>query len=282
MPELPEVETIVRGIREPLTGKTIMAAQVFSLKIRTMIPQHLSDSLTGVRIASVVRRAKYILIHLESGSTLIIHLGMTGNLRLLKPSLSPYQSGRHDHLWLQLNDKVGLVFSDPRRFGMLDIVKTDTLDEWAPFRKLGPEPLDSSFTGLILAERFKGKKVAVKLALMNQDVVVGVGNIYASEALFAAGISPLRAAGQIGKERVEKLCAAVKKVLRAAIRAGGSSLRDYRNADGNVGFFQNKFNVYNREGEACPGCMCDIAQTGGIKKIAQGGRSTFYCPRKQT
>jgi formamidopyrimidine-DNA glycosylase len=194
----------------------------------------------------------------------------------------PYQARRHDHLWVRLGGGTGFVFSDPRRFGLLDLAETEKLDAWPAFRALGPEPLEREFTGKALMDRLKGRKAAIKPVLMNQSVVVGVGNIYASEALFDAGISPLRAAGRIGMEKAGQLCTSVKKVLRASIRAGGSSLKDYRDADGNAGFFQNRFNVYNREGQACPGCVCDITRTGGIRKITQAGRSTFYCPRKQT
>ena len=283
MPELPEVETVVRGLHGPLRGRQITAASVYTPKIRTLVPPGLATSLTGASVLDVVRRAKYILIHLSTGQTLVIHLGMTGSLQLMKaPRTGAYVPRKHDHLWLKLSDGVAVVFSDPRRFGIIDLVETDALAQWPPLKKLGPEPLERAFTGKILEDCLAGRKVAIKLALLNQERVVGVGNIYASEALFHAGISPLKEAGKVRGAKAETLCGTIKKVLRASIRAGGSSLRDYRHADGELGFFQNRFAVYDREGEKCPGCTCDVVKTGGIKKIVQGGRSTFYCPRKQT
>lgn len=280
MPELPEVETIVRGLRGPLVGRTVTDAKTFSLKIRTPVPKTLAKALTGARIDVVERRAKYILISLDTGHTMVIHLGMTGSIRVGHPRAA-FKPNRHDHLWFRLDDATEIVFSDPRRFGILDLIPTAQLAEWPPLKKLGPEPLDRAFTGAVLAGLLKGRKVAVKLALMNQDLVVGVGNIYASEALFLSGISPLKEARSVSAQKCETLCAAIKTVLKASIRAGGSSLRDYRHANGEVGFFQDRFSVYDREGKKCPGCTCDVDKTGGIKRVVQGGRSTFYCPRKQ-
>ncbi len=282
MPELPEVETVVRGLRAPLETQKITAAQVFSAKIRTPIPVHLASAVTGRTIISVARRAKYILIHLNDDLTIIIHLGMTGNIRLVEKSPATWSPEKHDHLFLRLHSKTAMVFSDPRRFGVLDLVKTSELSQWKSIRDLGPEPLERNFTGAVLKNNLSGRKTAVKLALLNQSLLVGVGNIYASEALFRAGISPLRPALKVTSAQAETLCGAIKEVLRAAIKAGGSTLKDYRHASGEIGFFQNRFAVYDRAGAACPGCTCDIAKTGGIKRLVQGGRSTFYCPRKQS
>ncbi len=282
MPELPEVETVVRGLRGPLAGRSIKEARVYSLKIRTPIPKSLSKTLTGAAIAGVERRAKYILIHLESAQTLVIHLGMTGSLQLMGQGAKTYAPRKHDHLWLRLDNGEELVFADPRRFGVIDLVATAALPAWPSIAKLGPEPLERAFTGRVLKERLGTRKIALKVALMNQELVVGVGNIYASEALFYSGISPLREAGQLTAAEADLLCAMIKKVLRASIEAGGSSLRDYRQASGELGFFQNRFAVYDREGKACPGCTCEPDKTGGIKRLVQGGRSTFYCPRKQS
>lgn len=280
MPELPEVETVVRGLRLPLTGRTIKAAKTYSLKIRTLIPANLAQALTGARILEVARRAKYILIHLDNDATLVIHLGMTGNLRLTRGRT--HTPLKHDHLWFRLDDDSAIVFSDPRRFGVVDLVRTTDLAEWKSLRDLGPEPLERVFTGQVLADILRGRKTPVKIALMKQENVVGVGNIYASEALFYAGISPLREAASVTAAEAELLCAMIKKVLRASIKAGGSSLKDYRQTSGDMGFFQNKFAVYDRAGAACPGCTCNVGKTGGIKRVVQGGRSTFYCPRKQS
>jgi formamidopyrimidine-DNA glycosylase len=281
MPELPEVETVVRGLRAPLTAKKIIKAQVFSVKIRTPIPVGFADDVTGATIVDVTRRAKYILIHLSNHHTIIIHLGMTGSVQLVTKAPASHVPAKHDHLFMRLSDGSGFVFSDPRRFGVLDLVKTEELTHWKSIRYLGPEPLEKVFTGRVLETLFADRKTAVKLALLNQNILVGVGNIYASEALFQAGISPLKPASAVRGEKAEKLCASIKKVLKAAIKAGGSSLRDYRHANGDVGFFQDSFAVYDREGEKCPGCTCDVAKTGGIKRIVQSGRSTFYCPSKQ-
>lgn len=281
MPELPEVETVVRGLRGPLSGKKITSAQVFSLKIRTLIPTTLTKDITGTKIETVWRRAKYILISLNNAHTIVIHLGMTGSVQLIPRAPKIYTPQKHDHFFVRLADGSGFVFSDPRRFGVLDLVRTEELNEWKSLRDLGPEPLEKSFTGAALQEMMAGRKTAIKLALLNQNILVGVGNIYASEALFQAGISPLKAAHLVRGEKAEKLCAAIKKVLNASIRAGGSTLKDYRHATGEVGFFQDRFSVYDREGESCRGCTCDVKKTGGVKRVVQGGRSTFYCATKQ-
>lgn len=284
MPELPEVETVVRGLRPYLSGQKIVAAQVFSAKVRIPVPKTLAKNLAGARILGVERRAKYIYVHLESGMTMVIHLGMTGSVIMTKGARktnASFVAGRHDHLWFSLEDGTEIVFSDPRRFGVLTSMPTKTLAEWAPIASLGPEPLDKKFTGDVLHARLRGRKTPIKIALMNQEIVVGVGNIYASEALFMAGISPLREAGTISAAKIATLVEAIKTVLKASIRPGGSSLRDYRQANGEVGFFQNRFSVYDRAGEACPGCNCNVERTGGITRLVQGGRSTFYCPRRQ-
>ncbi len=283
MPELPEVETVVRGLEKPLLGRRIERADVYSKKIRTPLPRGLSARIAGSRIVCVRRRAKYILLDLDNGRTIVIHLGMTGNIQLLGKGALGHRPGRHDHVLLHLAGRgpEGMLFSDPRRFGVFDLLETATIEEAKSFRDLGVEPLERQFTGEVLEELFAGRKTAVKLALMNQSLVVGVGNIYASEALFRAGISPLKPAFSVRGEKAENLCAAVKKVLSDAINAGGSTLRDYRHANGDIGFFQDRFSVYDREGEACPGCTGDLSRKGGVKRIVQGGRSTFYCPVKQ-
>jgi formamidopyrimidine-DNA glycosylase len=285
MPELPEVETVVRGLRPHLAGQKIAQAQVFSTKIRIPIPKTLVSDLVGARILDVERRAKYIYVHLDRDITMVIHLGMTGSVILTKnkadKTATAFAAKRHDHLWVRFEDGTEIVFSDPRRFGVLTSMATKTLIEWPPIASLGPEPLDKKFTGEVLHARLKGRKTPIKVALMNQEIVVGVGNIYASEALFKAGISPLREAGTLSIAKVSLLVEAIKTVLKASIRAGGSSLRDYRQASGEVGFFQDKFSVYDREGLACPGCTCHVERTGGIKRLVQGGRATFFCPRKQ-
>lgn len=280
MPELPEVETVCRGLVPVLARKTIQKAFVYTPKIRVPVPKGLAGIVEGRRVVSISRRAKYILIHLHDETVLIIHLGMTGTIRFFDNHVT-YKKIKHDHLLLGLDNGKAMVFNDPRRFGMILHVKKSELETHASFRHLGPEPLEKEFTPKALQEALRGRKTAIKIALMDQTIVVGVGNIYASEALFRAGISPLRPAGDVSLPELKKLHAAIRAVLEEAIQSGGSTLRDYRKTDGELGYFQHKFRVYEHEGEACKGCKCSINRTGGIKKIVQGGRSTYYCPRKQ-
>ncbi|MDB5490941.1 MAG: 5-hydroxymethyluracil glycosylase [Micavibrio sp.] len=278
MPELPEVETVCRGLEPVMMGQVITRIDTHRAGLRVPFPEALSENVAGARVLRIARRAKYILIHLNNGMVLVIHLGMSGRMTVEEAGFKP---ARHDHMVIHLKDKRMVAFNDARRFGVVDLVEEGAMESHALFRHLGPEPLSNEFSGPALAAKLKGKKTSVKVAIMDQRVVVGVGNIYASEALFLSGISPKRLAGQVQGERAEALVRAIRKVLQKAIRAGGSSLRDYRQADGELGYFQHQFTVYNREGQACPGCTCDIAKTKGILRITQGGRSSFYCPRKQ-
>ncbi|MGZ9107242.1 MAG: bifunctional DNA-formamidopyrimidine glycosylase/DNA-(apurinic or apyrimidinic site) lyase [Micavibrio sp.] len=278
MPELPEVETVCRGLDPVLRGQGIRQVELRREGLRKPFPPHLKKTLENSVISHVARRAKYILVHLKNGKVLIIHLGMSG--RVLVEG-KDYQPKTHDHLILHLkNDRV-IVLNDPRRFGIVLLLDGDKMNDDPAFQNLGPEPLSNQFSGPALSARLKGKKVAIKTALMDQRVVVGVGNIYAAEALFLAGISPKRSAHLVTGERAEKLAAAIRSVLEKAIAAGGSTLRDHRRVDGELGYFQHHFAVYGRAGKACPGCTCDIMKTKGIRRIVQGGRSTFYCPVKQ-
>jgi formamidopyrimidine-DNA glycosylase len=203
---------------------------------------------------------------------------MSGRIVFYGPG---YRPQTHDHFILHLEDGQCVVLNDPRRFGIVDLVRADALGTHTLFAHLGPEPLGNEFSAPFLESALKNRKTAIKLAIMDQTVVVGVGNIYASEALFLSGINPNRAANKVRGERAEKLVAAIRTVLKRAIKAGGSTLRDHRQANGELGYFQHSFSVYDRAGQACPGCDCDIDSTGGIQKIVQGGRSSFYCPRKQ-
>jgi formamidopyrimidine-DNA glycosylase len=277
MPELPEVETVCRGLARALTGKKITSIEVRRAGLRHPFPPELG-SLGGVRVTGIRRRAKYILADLDNGKTLIIHLGMSGRL-VVDKGKQPVQ--KHDHMIIRMADGASVVFNDARRFGIVDLAPAEGLEEHAFFRHLGPEPLEKTFSASYLAGRLKGRKTAIKLALMDQRIVVGVGNIYASEALFRAGISPRRRAGALKPAEITRLVNAVRDVLNAAIRAGGSSLRDYVQADGELGYFQHHWAVYDKAGQACPGCTCDIRKNGGIRKFTQGARSTFYCPRRQ-
>lgn len=278
MPELPEVETVCRGLDPVMTGRVIVRIDVRRAGLRKPFPPRLKEDAERVRILRLSRRAKYILIHLANGFVLVIHLGMSGRVQIEPESYTPKT---HDHLILHLDNGRVIALNDPRRFGNVLLLRETELGTAPEFRLLGPEPLSNDFNGPYLADRLRGKAVAIKTALMDQRIVVGVGNIYASEALFLAGISPKRRAGTVTGERAEKLAAAIRAVLEKAIRAGGSTLRDHRQANGALGYFQHHFTVYDRAGRACPGCDCDILKTKGIQRIVQGGRSSFYCPRKQ-
>ena len=277
MPELPEVETICSGLKRTLPGHRIVEVRQNRKDLRIPFPAGLKD-IKGRKVTAIGRRAKYILAHLDDGRTLIIHLGMSGRLTV---SNKKYTPEKHDHLVLALENGVLAVLNDPRRFGAVDIAQTKNLARHKFFAHLGPEPFDKTFTAAYLAEKFKTKKIAVKLALMDQELVVGVGNIYAAEALFLAGIDPRRPAQSLKAGALKKLVAAIRQILKTAIKAGGSSLRDYVQADGSSGSFQQQFSVYGRKGRKCRGCTCNIKKTGGVQRITQGARSTFYCPMKQ-
>lgn len=275
MPELPEVETICRGLAKALIGKTFCRVTRRRKDLRFPIPARLDKEVAGRTILSITRRAKYIMLHLEGGMTLLLHLGMSGRLVLERGHKTPE---KHDHILFYTSCGQCLRFNDPRRFGMVDLYATDKLEQHRLLRHLGPEPLQKGFSPRILHSALQGKKQAIKLALMDQRLVVGVGNIYASEALFLARINPARDAGSLSHAECARLVPAIRRVLRKAIAAGGSSLRDYVQADGALGHFQNSFAVYGRTGERCRGCTC---KTGGIRRIVQGGRATFYCPHRQ-
>jgi formamidopyrimidine-DNA glycosylase len=278
VPELPEVESICRDLMPVLKGQVIESAAVRRRDLRAPFPQGLGAKLAGRRVMQVARRAKYILVHLDSAQILVLHLGMSGRILIQEANYKPQ---KHDHFILTLMDGKKIVFNDPRRFGIVYLMGDDEIKTHPAFFHLGPEPLSNEFSGPILAAALKGKKTAIKTAIMDQRIVVGVGNIYASESLFMTGIGPARLAGTIRDDEAELLAGAIRAVLDKAIRAGGSTLRDYRRIGGEAGSFQSHFAVYDKEGRSCPGCVCDIGKTGGIRRIAQGGRSTFYCPGKQ-
>jgi formamidopyrimidine-DNA glycosylase len=284
MPELPEVETVRRALQADLEGDVIKTVTAHREGLRVPFPKDLAERLRGRRIDSVARRAKYIVIDMQGGpkghDVFVLHLGMSGRIRI-HPRGAHEKPGKHDHLVIVTEKGMQMVFNDPRRFGMAILLRAGEMETHPAFKDLGPEPLGNGFSGPVLARALKGRKTAIKLALLDQHVVAGVGNIYDCEALFHAGISPLRQALSLNGGEAEKLAASIKKVLRGAIAAGGSSLRDYRHTNGETGTFQQKLAVYGREGKACPGCTCDVARTGGVLRISQGGRSTFYCPRKQ-
>ena len=280
MPELPEVETVCRGMDKALRGRTVLKAEAHREGLRVPFPKGLAGKLQGRRILGCRRRAKYIIVDLDDGQDLVIHLGMSGQIFLVPPG-QVHIRRKHDHLVMDFDDGSKLAFNDARRFGVVLLLEEGHINEHKAFSGLGPEPLERSFTGKTLAKLLEGCKTDIKAALMDQRTVAGLGNIYVSEALFLAGISPRRRAATVQGQKADDLAAAIKKVLLAAIRAGGSTLKDYRQADGELGYFQHSFAVYDRAGQACPGCTCAVNKTGGIERIVQGGRSTFFCPRKQ-
>jgi len=269
MPELPEVETICRGVAPHLIGRRIVAVEVRERRLRWPVTAEI-DALVGECIGGVSRRAKYLLMAV-GGGTVILHLGMSGSLRLSEAGAA---WRKHDHLGWLLDSGKELRFHDPRRFGCVLFCKGDPC-EHRLIRDLGPEPLGEGFDGDYLAARAKGRATAIKGFIMDSRVVVGVGNIYASEALFHAGIHPRRAAGRVAPQRLGRLVTAIQSVLRAAIAQGGTTLKDFVREDGTPGYFKQSLQVYGREGDSCAVCQA------ALRRFVQAGRSTFYCPRCQ-
>ena len=265
MPELPEVETTVRGLEPALLGAVLTRVDVRRPDLRRAIPVDLRQRMTGARVTALSRRAKYGIVETDRGDSMIFHLGMSGRWRVDADEI-----GVHDHLVLETDAGRVLALCDPRRFGSLDLVDTVAREVWPPFAALGPEPLGPEFSSAHLKRVFAGRAAPIKALLLDQRVVAGLGNIYVCEALNMAGISPTLAAGRVSKPRLDKLVAAIREVLTAAILAGGSSLRDYVRPDGQLGYFAKDWRVYGREGEACP---CG----GTVERRVDGGRSTFWC-----
>ena len=270
MPELPEVETTVRGLSGVLKGRQIHRVEARRADLRHAFPSDLGQRLTGAIVIDLGRRAKYGLVHTNRGDTMIFHLGMSGAWRV-----DPSEIGKHDHLLLETNEGRKLHLRDPRRFGSVDLVPTAELQDWPVFKALGPEPLGGAINGKWLKHEFAGRTAAVKLLLLDQRIVAGLGNIYACEALFRAKIDPRKPAGRVSKAKLDALADAIPLVLEEAIEAGGSSLKDFVAPDGELGYFSKKFDVYDREGEPCHRCE------DKVRRIVQGGRSTFFCPSCQ-
>ncbi len=287
MPELPEVETVRRGLAPVMEGQRILAAELRRPGLRWPFPPEMAERLTGARVLRLGRRSKYILADLDSGETLILHLGMSGRLLVSGAAAARSVPGafhhihpapeKHDHVVLEMEDGSRITFNDARRFGAMDLVATDEVEAHRLLAGLGPDPLGNGFDEAYLVIRLRGRMTAVKAALLDQRLVAGLGNIYVSEALFRAGIAPWRKAGRIAERRAARLVPVIRSVLEEAIEAGGSSLRDYRQTGGELGYFQHAFRVYGRAGAACltPGC------TGTVRRMVQGGRSSFWCPACQ-
>jgi formamidopyrimidine-DNA glycosylase len=278
MPELPEVETVMRGLQARLLGRTISRALVHRPDLRWAFPPGLAARLTGARVAGFRRRAKYILMRLDGADSVLIHLGMSG--RMLIGPAGRNDIPLHEHLTLETADGWRVGFVDPRRFGSVDLLATEAEDSHRLLAGLGPEPLEAAFTPAVLSAALAGRRTPVKAALLDQGTVAGLGNIYVCEALFRAGISPLRRADTVAGARAMRLVAAIKATLAEAIAAGGSSLRDYVQPDGELGYFQHAWKVYGRTGEPCERCPGPSA-CAGVCRIVQSGRSTFYCRRTQ-
>lgn len=282
MPELPEVETVRRGLLPVLEGGTIARAEVNRPDLRWPLPERMADRLTGRRVTALRRRSKYILADLDSGETLLVHLGMSGRMLISGAQLGTYYHDhpapqKHDHVVLHMGNGARITFNDARRFGAMDLMPTATADQHMLLKDLGPEPFGNDFNEPYLAGRLKGRKTPIKAALLDQRIVAGLGNIYVAEALYRARISPLRLAGELKERQVHSLVPTIREVLAEAIEAGGSSLRDFRQANGELGYFSKHFLVYDREGDPCetPGC------TGTITRTVQSGRSSFWCPSCQ-
>jgi len=288
MPELPEVETVRIGLAPALEGHRLTLVVTRRGGLRLPFPKNFASRVTGKRVKTLRRRAKYLLAELDGGETLVIHLGMSGRLAVYAKGavqrLGQYVydaapaeagTGKHDHVVFETDAPARIVFTDPRRFGLMTLLPTDTLDKDKLFAGLGVEPLSNHFHADYLAAVLKGKKTPIKSALLDQRVIAGIGNIYACEALFRSRLSPKRLAGKVRAAEIPLLADAIKTVLTEAIAAGGSSLRDYRQADGNLGNFQHHFQVYDREGELCQTCGAVV------KRVVQAGRSTFFCPKCQ-
>ncbi|WP_158047910.1 bifunctional DNA-formamidopyrimidine glycosylase/DNA-(apurinic or apyrimidinic site) lyase [Skermanella pratensis] len=278
MPELPEVETVCRGLALKMEGRVLAKVEQRRPNLRIPFPERMVERLTGRRVATIRRRAKYILIHLDDGQVLIVHLGMSGRMTIGRGLGPPLP---HDHVLLTTDDGSEVRFNDARRFGLMALTGEDELDRHPLLASLGPEPLGNGFDARTLSDALRSRITPIKAALLDQTVVAGLGNIYVCEALFRSGISPRRIAATVAGRRAERLVPAIREVLVRAIEAGGSTLRDYVQSSGELGYFQHQFAVYDREGRACPGCTCDIGRTGGVQRIVQANRSTFYCPRRQ-
>jgi formamidopyrimidine-DNA glycosylase len=286
MPELPEVETVRRGLDAALAGRTIARVEVRRSDLRRPLPADFARRVAGRRVLGIGRRAKYLTVSLDDGTVLLAHLGMSGRMVIEPPrgpaipppaTLLRAAHVTHAHVVFEADDGTIVRFSDPRRFGLMELVPAAALDEHPLLAHLGPEPVGNGFDGKALAARLAGKHTPIKAALLDQRVVAGLGNIYVCESLYRARLSPRRLALTVQGGRADRLAAAIRAVLAEAIAAGGSSLRDHVMPSGELGYFQHAFEVYGREGEPCPGCRCG----GAVKRIVQSGRSTFYCAVRQ-
>jgi formamidopyrimidine-DNA glycosylase len=279
MPELPEVETVMRGLAARLSGRVLVRAAVNRADLRGPIPPGLGARLTGARVLGFRRRGKYFFMRLDGGDSVLIHLGMSGRINVTPDTALPLPT-LHEHLVMVTDDGWRAALVDPRRFGSLDLVATAGEDSHGLIARMGPEPLSEAFTPAFLSAALAGRRTPIKAALLDQRLVAGLGNIYVCEALFRARMSPRRLAASVAGARAERLVPMIRATLNEAIAAGGSSLRDYVQPSGELGYFQHAWKVYGREGEPCEACP-GLPACGGIRRIVQGGRSTFLCARLQ-
>ncbi len=282
MPELPEVETVMRGLTPAMQGAVIVRADVNRPDLRWPFPERMAERLAGQQVKQLRRRSKYILVDLASGESLLIHLGMSGRILVSGDPLGQFTHDhpmpeKHDHVVFHMDNGARIAFNDPRRFGAMDLLDTATASQHKLLAVLGPEPLGNDFNEAHLISVLAGRNMPIKSALLDQRLIAGLGNIYVCEALYRAGITPTRKAGQLSKARVASLVPIIRQVLSEAIEAGGSSLKDFRQADGELGYFQHSFDVYGREGAPCRTPDCPQV----IKRIVQSGRSSFYCSQCQ-
>ena len=279
MPELPEVETVRKGLEPYMVGHVITQADIRRPDLRWPFPENMAKRLVGKQVERLRRRSKYILCDLDSGETLLIHLGMSGRMTISAPDKTGAHPAleKHDHVVIDMDNGARITFNDTRRFGAMDLLDTKTAEQHKLLASIGPEPLGNSFDEAYFVAALKGKNTPIKSALLDQRIVAGLGNIYVCEALWRTGISPLCKAGKLTKARAASLVPAIRAVLNDAIAAGGSSLKDYRQADGELGYFQHSFATYGREDQPCKTPDCK----GVIKRVVQSGRSSFYCPKCQ-
>lgn len=275
MPELPEVETVCNGLRPHLEQRRIISVTLNRPNLRTEFHPKFKELVSGRKVQNLNRRGKYMILQMDQGA-LIMHLGMSGSFRVAG---SAFETQKHDHAVFMTDQDKAIIYNDPRRFGFIDWVETE--NAYKPFQIMGPEPLGNAFSAPVLKTRLKGRNSPIKTALLDQSVVAGLGNIYVCEALYRAGISPLKKAQAVPLLKLERLCAAIKDVLREAIASGGSSLRDHKGVDGTMGYFQHRFDVYDQEGKTCLYCTKQLQMEKAIIRIVQAGRSTFYCPNHQ-
>lgn len=279
MPELPEVETVARGLAAVWEGRVLTHVECRRPDLRIPFPEGFAERLTGRRIRAVTRRAKYLVVPMAGGIVLLAHLGMSGRMVISRLRNSP--PGSHDHVEFRTDDGIVVTFTDPRRFGLMTLCDEEGLAAHPLLAGLGPEPLDEGFTPGILAAALESRRTPIKSALLDQGVVAGLGNIYVCESLFRARIAPTRRADSLSGAETALLAEAIRAVLTEAVAAGGSSLKDHVQPSGELGYFQHSFAVYDREGERCPGCDCDYGRTGGVTRMVQSGRSTFFCASRQ-